>query len=57
MSGIFFCFLGHAVSCMEEKNMDRQKAFPHPLLRLPRPGDREIRAKGARSLPIARERE
>jgi len=35
----------------------RQKAFPHPLLRLPRAGDREIRAKEARTMPIVREKE
>ena len=37
--------------------MDRQSVFPHPLMRLPRPGDREIRAKDARVLPIVREKE
>lgn len=37
--------------------MERQRAFPHPLMRLPRAGDREIRAKDARPLPIVREKE
>ena len=37
--------------------MDRQTAFPHPLMRLPRAGDREIRAKDPRSHPIVREKE
>ena len=35
----------------------RQGVFPHPLLRLPRAGDREIRVKEIRTLPIMRERE
>ena len=37
--------------------MERQVMFPHPLLRLPRAGDREIRAKDIRSFPIARQKE
>ena len=37
--------------------MERQKEFPHPLMRLPRAGDREIRARDPRTLPIAREKE
>ena len=37
--------------------MERHAAFPHPLMRLPRAGDREIRAKGSKSMPIIRERE
>ena len=37
--------------------MDNQhRSFPHPLLRLPRAGDREIRQKDIRALPISRER-
>ncbi len=36
--------------------MERHAAFPHPLLRLPRAGDREIRARDARSMPISRQR-
>ena len=36
--------------------MDNQhRSFPHPL-RLPRAGDREIRQKDIRALPISRER-
>ena len=34
----------------------RQAAFPHPLLRLPRAGDREIRVREGRAFPIVRER-
>ena len=37
--------------------MERQGMFPHPLLRLPRAGDREIRKKDNRSFPIARPKE
>ena len=37
--------------------MDNQhRSFPHPLMRLPRAGDREIRQKDIRALPISRER-
>ncbi len=36
--------------------MEKYPAFPHPLLRLPRAGDREIRVKDMRSFPIVRER-
>ena len=37
--------------------MDNQHcSFPHPLMRLPRAGDREIRQKDIRALPISRER-
>jgi len=35
---------------------ERQAAFPHPLLRLPRAGDREIRVKQIREMPIIREK-
>ena len=36
--------------------MERHAAFPHPLLRLRRAGDREIRARDARPMPIPRRR-
>ena len=36
---------------------ERVSVFPHPLMRLPRAGEREIRRKDARALPIVRERE
>ena len=37
--------------------MQYQKPFVHPLMRLPWPGDREIRAKDLRAFPIVREKE
>ena len=37
--------------------MERQAAFPHPLLRMPRAGDREIRAKWSKTMPITRKKE
>lgn len=37
--------------------MERHGAFPHPLLRLPRAGEREIRRKEIKAFPIAREKE
>lgn len=37
--------------------MERQGMFPHPLLRLPRAGDREIRKKDVRPFPIVRPKE
>ena len=41
----------------EKQAMDNQhRSFPHPLMRLPRAGDREIRQKDIRALPISRER-
>ncbi len=37
--------------------MERRGSFPHPLLRLPRAGDREIRVKDIRPFPITRPKE
>lgn len=37
--------------------MEHQKENPHPLMRLPRAGDREIRAKPIRPHPMIREKE
>lgn len=36
--------------------MEQHSPFNHPLMRLPRAGEREIRLKDARTLPIVRER-
>lgn len=33
----------------------RQGARPHPLMRLPRAGDRELRRKDVRATPFSRE--
>ena len=36
---------------------ERATVIPHPLMRLPRAGDREIRRKDARVRPAVKERE
>lgn len=36
--------------------MEQHSPFAHPLMRLPRAGERESRSKDIRTLPIVRER-